>query len=74
MEGYRPSSGSGSNYWTNETIGGRQVARRGQWLVRQLVYENGGRSARLSFYRHDVAGAVAGKWSPDSVGTYPRLN
>ncbi|MBU5595003.1 hypothetical protein KQI76_07475 [Amphibacillus sp. MSJ-3] len=74
VQGFRPTSGSGTNVWKNETIGGRQTAGRGQWLVRQLVYENGGRSARLRFDRHGGTGTVKGKWSPDSVGTYPRLN
>ncbi|UJW58017.1 hypothetical protein HXZ66_11680 [Bacillus sp. A116_S68] len=74
VQGFRPSSTTGSNYWANETVGGRQTATPGQWLVRQMVYENGGRSARLRFQRYSASGTVKGVWSPDSIGSYPRLN
>lgn len=74
VEGYRPTGNGSTKVWMNETIGGTQVARPGRWSVRQLVYENGGRNARLKFQRHSVSGTVNGLWSPDSIGTYPRLN
>ncbi|UTR14972.1 hypothetical protein MM221_20965 [Salipaludibacillus sp. LMS25] len=69
VQGFRPS-----HKWVNETKDGRQTATPGQWLVRQSVYENGGRSARLRFQRYGASGVVSGVWSPDSVGSYPRLN
>lgn len=74
VEGFRPTGSGGTNVWMNETVGGTQVAKPGQWLVRQNVYERGGRSARLRFQRYSTSGTVNGAWSPDSVGTYPRLN
>ena len=73
-EGLRPTGSTGTNVWMNETVGGTQVATPGQWLVRQNVYERDGRSARLRFQRYSVSGTTNGAWSPDSVGTYPRLN
>ncbi|MBM7542278.1 hypothetical protein [Amphibacillus cookii] len=74
VQGFRPTSGTGSNYWANETIGGQISLRKGQWLIKQLVYENGGRSARLQFKKHSTNGTVSGVWSPDSVGSYPYAN
>lgn len=74
VQGYRPSSGTGNNYWTNETIGGTVLLKKGQWFIRQLVYENGGRSARLKLQRVSTNGIVSGMWSPDSVGSYPIVN
>lgn len=74
VQGYRPTSGTGSNYWANETIGGTKTLATGQWLIKQLVYENGGRSARLKLQRYSTDGIVSGVWSPDSVGSYPIAN
>lgn len=74
VQGFRPTSGSGTNYWANETIGGQQSATAGEWRVKQTVYENGGRSARLKFQRYAVSAIVSGVWSPDSVGNAPHLN
>ncbi|WP_163578501.1 hypothetical protein [Gracilibacillus thailandensis] len=75
VQGYRPSSVSGTNYWVDETLGGDKVTlSKGKWLVKQLVYENGGRSARLKFQRYYGTGTVSGVWSPDSVGSYPYAN
>jgi len=66
--------GNNSGTWVNDTVGGTQVARAGRWLVRQNVYERGRRYARLKFQRYSASGITNGAWSPDSVGTYPRLN
>ncbi|MCJ7839332.1 hypothetical protein MUB24_00120 [Lederbergia sp. NSJ-179] len=74
VQGFRPSSVGGTNYWADETIGGTQTARKGEWRVKQNVYENGGRSARLKFKRFTQSGTVSGVWSPDSVGNAPHLN
>lgn len=74
VQGFRPSSVTGTNYWTNETIGGQISLRKGQWLIKQLVYENGGRSARLQLKKHSTNGTVSGVWSPDSVGSYLYAN
>lgn len=74
VQGFRPVSGSGTNYWVNETIGGTVMLFKGEWRVKQMVYENGGRSARLRFGRYATDGRVTGVWSPDSVGSAPIVN
>ena len=75
VEGYRPTPISGTNIWTNETVGGDAVTLSvGKWLVRQNVYEHGGRSARLKFKKYLMSGTVSGVWSPDSAGSYPYAN
>ncbi|MCZ0703979.1 hypothetical protein J2T56_002214 [Natronobacillus azotifigens] len=74
VQGFRPISSTGTNQWRNETIGGTVTVSTGQWLVRQLVFEHGGRSARLRFSRYGGNGAIAGEWSPDSVGSYRYAN
>src|SRR5690625_4623248 len=66
--------GNDSGTWVNDTVGGTQVARAGRWLGRQNVYERGRRYARLKFQRYSASGITSGAWSPDSVGTYPRVN
>lgn len=74
VQGFRPSGTAGANYWANETIGGTQTAPVGTWRVKQRVYENGGKSARLSIKRYMFDGSTSGVWSPDSVGSDPHLN
>lgn len=74
VQGYRPSS-DGKFSWTDETVGNKPVNLTvGKWLVRQNVYEHGGRKARLKFVKDDYNGYVKGLWSPDSAGTYPKAN
>lgn len=43
-------------------------------LVRQFVYENGYRYARLGGYKTGADKGATGVWSPDSLGSYPYLN
>lgn len=73
VQGYRPASTT--FVWADETVGGAVKLTLGQQLIRQYVYEHGGRMARLHF--SDVAdkyGLVQGKWSPDSVGSFRVVN
>ncbi|WP_062105428.1 hypothetical protein [Bacillus niameyensis] len=74
VQGFRPTSGSGTNYWVNETLGGTVMLLKGEWRVKQTGYENGGRSARLRFEKYGNDGIVSGRWSPDSVGSAPHVN
>lgn len=75
VEGYCPAPNGGVNSWINKNVGGKSVTVPiGQWFIRQTVYESGGRSARLKFTRYATDGRIKGKWSPDSVGSYPIVN
>lgn len=74
VQGFRPVGTGGSNSWRDETVSGTQLMFTGKWLVRQNVYERGGRSARLKFQKYAANGTLYGYWSPDSVGTYPVVN
>ncbi len=68
--------------WYNQTCyastgksGGYAEANRvGQWRIRQNVYENGFRWARLTAWANQGASYVSGEWSPDSYGTYTAIN
>ena len=73
--GYIPSGSTGTNVWTNETVGSTKVKiTKGEWFLRQNVYEHGGRSEKLLIARYQSDGMVSGKWSPDSVGEYETVN
>lgn len=62
--------------WVNETVYGyATVKKTGQWRIRSNVYENhGNTNARLSAWANNGHGTLAGKWSPDSWGTYTAIN
>ena len=53
-------------------IGSIKLGKKG--LIAQYVYENGYRSARLKVTSSTTYGGAGGKWSPDSVGSYPYIN
>ena len=46
----------------------------GKWRIRQTIYENGGRQAKLMIWKYAEKGIASGVWSPDCAGTYPYLN
>lgn len=53
--------------WVNRTRGGVAVGYYpGHFLISNYVYENGGRSARLTAMSPDGKGSVSGMWSPDT--------
>ncbi|MFO7296009.1 MAG: hypothetical protein C0P72_008300 [Clostridia bacterium] len=76
-EGYRTASGSttGTYYWYNDTIGGDVVLPKGQQSsIRTLIYERGGRIARLGIKQFTEDGVAYGVWSPDSTRQYVVVN
>lgn len=74
VEGYMPIGYVGEMRWEAKTLNGTVRIGTGKWLIRQQVYEHGGRSARLRFQRYDADGTVSGYWSPDSQGSYTYAN
>lgn len=72
---YCDVQGEKSGIWSDKTLGGTAVLMPlGEWEVRQTVYEDGCQYARLKFQKVTLDGYAAGKWSPDCVGSFPRLN
>lgn len=75
-----PTGNSGTMKWTNctcKTKDGRTyvIARPGvNSSIRSLVYEKGGRSAKLKGRSDSGKSATAGVWSPDSTKQYKVLN
>ncbi len=64
-----------SGAWYNQTVNGYARATGvGKWRIRQNVYENGFRWARLTAWANEGASNLAGWWSPDSWGNYTSLN
>lgn len=59
---------------TGKSGGYANASRVGQWRIRQNVYENGFRWARLSAWANNGPTYIAGEWSPDSYGTYTAIN
>lgn len=71
---YVDGSHSSTGGWTNRTVNGEaKASRTGEFLIQQLVYENGERYARLGAYRWWADRNAKGVWSPDSVGKFPVL-
>ena len=68
--------------WENETCNGNRrygsaTVPQGEYFINTWIYEDGGRSARLAINSAENSGQkryVYGKWSPDSVGSYPVAN
>ena len=62
--------------WQNKTVGVNSVSlsTRIKYSVRTLVYEAGGRKARLATMANSNAGTTQGVWSPDSSGRYNYAN
>jgi len=71
---YVDGSTSSNSGWKDRTIGQPKITRTGEFLVQQLVYENGERYARLGGYCLGASQSAKGLWSPDSVGDFPILN
>lgn len=76
---------SGFNLWvitkagsdkSNQTKNGHAVVPSGEWFIANYVYENGYRSCLLNVTTatSGTSGYLKGKWSPDSVGSYPVAN
>ncbi len=73
---------SSNGPWYNQTCyastgksgGYANATRVGQWRIRQNVYENGFRWARLSAWANNGTTYIAGEWSPDSYGSYTAIN
>lgn len=61
---------------TGTTIGGHANVKVGEYKIRNYVYEKGYKKVylNLSTATSGVSGYLNGKWSPDSVGTYPSAN
>lgn len=70
VDGATSSTGS----WIDRTIGQPKVTRTGEFLINQLVYENGERYARLGGFSLGASKSAKGDRSPDSAGSYPVLN
>lgn len=71
IDGYDPYSG-----WSNQTVNGYAYLAQGdttRYRVRNLVYENGMRTARLRGMASG-SGTLAGEWSADSTIANPWLN
>ena len=61
----------------NHTKGNHAIVPGGEWFVTNYVYENRGRTRcylNLTSAKAGVSGYLSGKWSPDSVGSYPVAN
>lgn len=69
VQGEREYNNTGMMIWYNENVGGEDVViTGGKWFIRQNVYEDGARVARLRFQLYAAnPGKVVGQWSPDSV-------
>lgn len=60
--------------WENMTAGGyAYLVDPGPWRIRNWIYENGYRSARLRGMASE-SGVLGGLWSPDCDGQWPYLN
>lgn len=69
----RTKAGSnGKNYTKN----GSAVVPSGEWFVANYINENGYTSCYLTISAANAgaSGYLKGKWSPDSVGSYPVAN
>lgn len=64
--------------WVNETCGaGSATVPQGEYFIETLINEHGESLARLAINSAQNYGKkryVYGKWSPDSVGSYPVAN
>lgn len=68
VQGQRKTPG-GSWIGNNVESNFADMYRGGHYSLHTLIYENGGRVARLLLYS-TKSGYIEGKWSPDSVGSY----
>lgn len=79
---YVDGASSQNGSWYNQTCyastgksgGYANATRVGRWRIRQNVYENGFRWARLTGWANQGVSYVSGVWSPDSYGTYMAIN
>lgn len=68
IDGYRSGTG-----WVNCTQGTYHANKTGEYEVYNTVKENGLSMARLTSWGESGYGYVYGVWSPDCVGSFPRL-
>ncbi|WP_302011674.1 hypothetical protein [Collinsella tanakaei] len=63
-------------FFVNETVYGYATLRaRGQWRIRQDVYEKHGQSkCRIAAWANNGGGVITGQWSADSTGSYVAIN
>lgn len=63
-------------FFVNETVYGYATLReRGQWRIRQDVYENHGvTKCRIAAWANNGGGIISGEWSADSTGSYVAIN
>ena len=71
---YVDGSNSRSGGWTDRTIRTAFIKQKGEYLIRNYVYENDERYARLGACKWGANVNAKGWWSPDSVGSYYVLN
>lgn len=75
VEGKMPVGDAGYLVWKNMTWNVTSVlVPLGRWRIRQTIFEDGGRSARLRITRYNADGRASGVWSPDCAGSYTPLN
>ncbi|WP_251389234.1 hypothetical protein [Mediterraneibacter agrestimuris] len=66
-------------YYNNRTRGLRAIVPGGEWFITNSVFEDHGYvrdECRLNITSatSGVSGYLKGKWSPDSIGSYPVAN
>lgn len=78
IDGGRTIDGPWSNqvsYWSGSATGNScSVTSTGQFGIMNKVNENGLGYARLTGWACSQPGELSGYWSPDSWGTYPKIN
>lgn len=78
VDGARSKYGPYANqvsYWSGSSVGNSATVRStGEFQIMNRVRENGLSWARLTGWAYDGGGTLSGYWSPDSWGTYPKIN
>lgn len=63
------------SYWSGTAVGNSStVWNPGEYQIMTRVNENGLSYARLTGWAYNGGGTLNGYWSPDSWGTYPKIN
>lgn len=72
---YTDGAHATSGPWYNKTVKGyATIKRKGEFFIDNYINEHGFDYARLTGWADSQPGVVSGVWSPDSVGSYPRIN
>lgn len=78
IDGSSTINGPWSNqvsYWSGTATGNScSVTSTGKFGIMNRVHENGLGFARLTGWACSQPGTLSGYWSPDSWGTYPKIN